>query len=744
MRHRTTRFLPRAVAAALALCGAAPAAAQEPAAPYAIARVAEPIKLDGVLDEAAWSTIAPVPVVKHWPAYGGDPSERTEIRLAYDEKYVYASCRCYASPGSIQATTFKRDSWNLTNDQFALVLDTFHDNETALMFIVSPSGARSDAAISGDAQGSSPNNDSWDTFWDAATTRTDTAWYAEMRIPISSLRFQSDGGQVRMGLIAYRLAAGKNEMSTFPAIEPKWGFWSFAKPSRAQPVQLQGLRSRNPVQVTPYVLGGMGQEFRLKPDTSGYARVDDPAHDVGLDLKYGVTDNLTLDATVNTDFAQVEADDQQINLTRFSLFFPEKRRFFQERASIFQYDLGDRNRLFYSRQIGLHQGQEVRLLGGARLVGRVGAWDVGLLDMQAARDDALDLPSENFGVLRLRRQVMNPYSYVGGIVTSRLGEGGEYNVAYGLDGVLRVHGDEYLTLNWAQTFEDSVGRGIAGFDNSRLRALWERRRFDGLGYQLSVSRAGPAYNPGLGFELRRDFTRVGDRVSYGWVNRGKGRVQRLQVGLEGIFHLRNADRAVETSEVAPFADLTLKSGATLIARMRHSFDDVTVPFSFSPDVGVPVGGYRFTGFEVTHNTAPGRLLRQRTAVVAGTYYGGRRVTVTLGPTWSASKFLEVGASYQVNWIEFAERGQELTAQVGRIRLESTLSTRFAATTFVQYNSLTDGVTANLRLRFSPRDGQDLYLVFNDGLNTDRERVVPTLPLTSSRAILVKYSHTLRF
>jgi hypothetical protein len=714
------------------------------APPYVIRRVSEPIRLDGVLDEAVWDSIEPVPMVKHWPSYGGDPTERTEVRLAYDGAYVYASCRCYATPGSIQATTFKRDSWNLTNDQFALVLDSFHDNETALIFVVSPSGARSDAAISGDAAGSTPNNDSWDTFWDAEVTRTDSVWYAEMRIPISSLRFQDQGGDVEMGLITYRLIASKNEMATYPAIEPKWGFWSFAKPSRAQTVHMTGLRSRNPVQVTPYVLAGVGQDFLLNADTTGYARIDNPSQDVGLDVKYGVTNNLTLDVTVNTDFAQVEADDQQINLTRFSLFFPEKRRFFQERASIFQYDLGGSNRLFYTRRIGLHQGGEVRLLGGARLVGRIGEWDVGLLNMQAARDDALDLPSENFGVVRLRRQVLNPYSYVGGIATSRLAEGGGYNVAYGLDGVLRLFGDEYLTLNWAQTFDDSLSSGVVDLSSARLRALWERRRFDGFGYQFSVARAGRDYNPEMGFELRDDYTRLGDRLFYGRVFRGKRSVQRLQVGLDGNVHLRNVDGAVETSEISPTLEVTFRSGATLVARVRRSFDDVLTQFALTPQVGVPVGEYGFTSFEVTHNTSPARMLRHRTALNTGTYYDGRRVTLSLGPTWSASRFLELAATYQVNWVQFGERGQEFTAHVARLRAETTLNTRFTLTTFVQYNSLADGVTGNLRFRYTPRDGRDFYLVVNEGMNTDRYRVEPTLPFTSSRTILLKYSHTFQF
>ena len=179
------------------------------------------------------------------------------------------------------------------------------------------------------------------------------------------------------------------------------------------------MQNKKPFYITPYMLGGGERTFSLDETESAYSREDTPTFEAGLDIKYGPTSNLTLDLTLNTDFAQVEADNQQINLTRSSLFFPEKRMFFQERSSIVDFGFGEANRLFYSRRIGIHDGSPVRIYGGARLVGRVGGWDIGMLDMQAAPFE--EVSSENFGVFRARRRVFNPYSYVGGIVTSRIG-----------------------------------------------------------------------------------------------------------------------------------------------------------------------------------------------------------------------------------------------------------------------------------------------------------------------------------
>jgi hypothetical protein len=242
-------------------------------------------------------------------------------------------------------------------------------------------------------------------------------------------------------------------------------------------VTLEGIRRRNPVYATPYLLGGAGRSHALTPDRSAFLAADQGVREVGLDLKYGVTSNLTLDLTYNTDFAQVEADEQQVNLTRFSLFFPEKRLFFQERGNIFDFEMGGNDRLFYSRRIGMNAGEPVPIHGGARLVGRVGGWDVGLLDMQTAAYGGL--PTQNFGVGRVRRQVLNQNSYVGAMVTGRHGAGAD-NLVYGIDGLLRVAGQDYLTLNWAGSRSGAEPLVEPFVDRSFLRLRWQRRGNDRL------------------------------------------------------------------------------------------------------------------------------------------------------------------------------------------------------------------------------------------------------------------------
>ncbi len=271
-----------------------------------------------------------------------------------------------------------------------------------------------------------------------------------------------------------------------------------------------------------------------------------------MDLKYGLSNDITLDVTVNTYFAQAEADDQQVNLTRFSLFFPEKRQFFQERSGIFDFRTGGLSRLFHSRRIGMtYDGQPVGLLGGGRIVGRKGPWDIGLLNLMTERRGELE--PENFGVARLRRQVLNPYSYAGVMATSRVNLKGTYNVAYGLDSVVRLRGDDYMTLQWAQSFDSQhLNSGAQrGLNSARFTFELERRRRRGWGYNTVLARAGRVYTPGAGFTQRNDFTLVEQGGAYTWLPGATSPFIWHAVRVQALTFLRNEDGSIESGEAGP-------------------------------------------------------------------------------------------------------------------------------------------------------------------------------------------------
>jgi hypothetical protein len=468
---------------------------------YIIPKLNSPITFDGKVNEPAWEAIEPLPLVTHWPSFGQEVDlNETQIRIAHDDEYLYVSCRCYGDPENIRAPTYKRDEVNMSMDGLSIALDTFNDNENILWFNVSPTGSRTDGSVSNDAQGDAPVNVFWNTIWEAQAEIRDDGWTVEMRIPFSSLRFESDNGRVEMGIIAYRYSAHNVTMQIFPDVPPNWGFWSFLKASQTQNVILNNVENRNPVFITPYLLGGLSRVASLNSEAGDYIHDTDLTYEAGLDVKMGLTNNLTLDLTLNTDFAQVEADDQQVNLTRFSLFFPERRQFFLERAAIFNFSFGEQDRLFHSRRIGLSDGQPLRIIGGARMIARTGGWDIGLMSMQTARD--MGLASENHSVVRFRRQVFNPQSYAGGMVTSRIDESGNYNVAYGIDGIFNLWGDDFLNINVAQTSDSDLNTSMIDHQSLRMQTEWERRSYAGLSYNFSYNYSGSQYEPAMGFQLR--------------------------------------------------------------------------------------------------------------------------------------------------------------------------------------------------------------------------------------------------
>lgn len=711
-----------------------------------LARLTAPIDFDGLVDDAAWNAVPPLPLTMYEPVFRGETERRIWVKVAYDDDALYVAARFYHDdPSNIRAFSLTRDTWN-SDDGFGIFLDTFLDKENAVRFIALPLGARMDMTITGDGQGErgsgGPRGVSWNTFWDLETEFLVDGWSGEMRIPFESLRFETDAdGSVVMGLMAYAYEPGNEDRWTFPAI-PRSA--PYTQVSAFQNVRLEGIESRNPVFVSPYALAGRARTHAADAVAGQWPSEIDAAREMGVDLKFNPTPNLTLDVTANTDFAAVEADQQQVNLTRFSLFFDEKRPFFQERAGIFQFATGaDRGTLFYSRRIGLANGQPVPILGGARLVGRIGEWDVGAIEM--VTDEHGGLPRENFGVLRVRRRVLNPTSFVGAMVTSRVG-GGQYNHTWGVDGQWRAWGNEYLTLKLLQTVQGGsalASQGIAsGLDAGRLVFDWTRRQQAGLSYQNVFVWSGPGYDPGVGFEARQDFTRAQSDWNYQWFPGEGATFRRIWLGARSSMWMRNANDEVETGVVEPFLHLETTVGTTFIARLRGQYEDVLAGFDLSDAASVPVGSYWAREAEAEFRAPRGWAVRPNVTVTAGEFFDGRRVRVNTSFDWPLSAHLGLRGGWEWNRVRFDERGQAFDATLLRLTSRFALDTHLSVEVFGQYNSLADQLTTNSRLRYNFREGQDLWLVWNEGLNLERDPLgVPRLPLSDTRTLTLKYTHT---
>lgn len=703
--------------------------------PIVLPRMDGPVQLDGFSTEASWKAAMILPsMTMYEPVFGNDPTEDTEVLAGYDDEYLYVAGRLYDT-GAIRAGTLERDGW-AADDEFVVNLDSYDDNENGIIFGTTPAGLRRDILLTNDAEGDRAWSVEFDTFWEVATAETEEGWFVEMRIPFSSLPFQDSGQEIAMGLSVQRVIARKGERLVFPPISPERGESALWKPSLWQTVILRGVSSENPWYVTPYGLAG-ATVTEAGPPASSPASRREITRSVGLDVRHNLSNNLTLDLTANTDFAQAETDDEQINLTRFSLFIPEKRRFFQERAGIFQVDTGLDSRLFHSRRIGLTEaGKAISILGGARLVGRVGEWDLGVLDMQTAAEGSV--PSENFGVLRMRRQVLDPTSYVGGMITGRVTTEGRHATAYGVDGRLRLWKNEYLDVTGAlTTASEQTGRW---FDATRLRAYWQRRGGYGWLYDAELVRSGRDYDPGVGFLRRTDFTYLGGRLGYGWLPDSASPLFRHRLDLTGAIYRNNSDVYVESAEVGPRWEFQGRAQTRGHASLRICYENLRTGFALPKQTDVPTGTYTFVTFTGEFSTPSNSPRRATISMDAGTFYDGWQYGTTVAPVWNVSRHLELAGTYRLAVVGFPERDRRLTTHLARLNATAGLNTKVTGTVRVQYNSSLERFFANLRLRYNVREGHDLWLVYDEAMHTARTSL-PSDALADQYRWTVKYTHT---
>ena len=716
--------------------------------------IEEPV-LDGVPFEPAWDSITTRSLLMLHPVSGGPPSQKSEAKIGYTDRYLYVAGYMYDDePDKIRSKSKKRDELNLNSDFFGISLDSYNDNENALGFYTTPAGLRLDVQIYNDGQATYPNipmQVDWNTVWEVKARTDNRGWFTEMRIPLSSLRYNITDRKVVMGMSFYRYVSRTAETDIYPKTSNEWGSWSFAKPSKFEDVEITGVSSVNPLYFSPYVLGGAERMSSLNEAGTAYNSSTKWETQAGMDIKAGLSKSLTLDLTVNTDFAQVEADDQQINLTRFSLFFPEKRQFFLERASIFDFKFGNSGQLFYSRRIGLYDDQIVPIWGGGRLTGRAGLWDIGIMSLQTGtlRDNNTGeeiLPTVNNSVARLRRKLpINTNSYAGGLFTSRVDIYGKYNLSYGVDGVFNIQDNDYLNVAIASTSESDLKKGTSFSDLSEVYLQWERRTYKGFSFDLNFTKSGNSFNPALGFKYREDFTRYGGVFSYGFIPGNKSKVlKQHQFTLDASSYVRNRDNVTETVEIKPFYTFATRRDHNFGLGTTFSQENDIDSFSLSDDVYIPHGSYRTADCWVFYQTPSINLGYFNMLLITGQYYDGWINSCRLVPSLTLGGSWILDFTYEVNDIRFKGRNEHFLSNLFMFKVLYMFSTAVSTSSFVQYNNQIDKVIWNFRFRFNPKEGNDLYLVYNDLLNTSRNDYVPVMPASSQRSLIIKYTHTFRF
>jgi hypothetical protein len=650
---------------------------------------------------------------------------------------VYVSFRCFESDTSrLVANEMRRDSNTIWqgNDLVGFFFDTFHDRRNGVLFTANAIGGRQDGQITNERQW----NGDWNPVWRVKTGWFDGGWTVEAAVPFKSLRYRA-GAQQTWGFNALRINRWKNEISLIvpgPTGQAQQGlqYASIAPTLIGIEVPSQSLQ----LDAKPYVVSDFTSD-RVTP-----ARDDDLGGNLGLDVRYGITQNIAADLTVNTDFAQVEADEQQVNLTRFSLFFPEKREFFLENQGLFAFGGAATSGgsastsytpiLFYSRRIGLDQSRIVPIRAGGRLTGRVGRYSFGLLDIRTGQDDDVEAPppSANFAVVRVKRDIWRRSS-VGVLVTDRSagGFGGGRNLAYGVDGGFSFFANLNINTYWARTQTD----GLAGDDTS-YKGQFD---YNGDRYGLLVERLaiGQDFRPEVGFvrrgNMRRSFAeaRFSPRVP---------RVDAIRKLLwsGSINYIENGGGVIETREQRGVFGIDFENSDTFRLEYTRSYEFLPRIFEISPGINLPVAGYDYGTARVAYSIGQRRRVSAQLALEHGTFYSGDRTSVQISRgRVNVSSQLSIEPTYTVNRVTLVEGA--FTSHLLGSRITYTVTPMMFASALVQYRSDTRMASTNARLRWEYRPGSELFVVYNE----ERDTLGRSFPTLRNRAIIVKINRLFR-
>jgi hypothetical protein len=695
-------------------------------------RTGEAPSVDGLLDERAWSTAQVLTdFIQSQPNPGRVATERSEVRVLYDDEALYVGAMLYDSGGGAYVVqSLERDFPSLSTrdaDIFGITLDTFLDRRNSFILLVNPYGAYRDGQTFNDSR----NTDfGFDIPAEVRTAHLEDGWSLEMKIPWTGLRYDGAREEQVVGLNFLRRVRRKNEDSYWAPLERRDPLHRMSKAGTLYGIR--GLQAASRLSVKLYALADDQSGSTLTSGQSGGGA------DVGGDLKYGLTPGLTLDLTLNTDFSQVEVDQERVNLTRFPLFFPEQRDFFVENSGSFTFgDVTERNyrmgaslrdfTLFHSRAIGLQGGRPVPIVAGGRVSGSAGPWEIGLLDMRTSAIDGL--PGENFAVLRVRREVATG-SDVGAMFIDRSSVGGSDapgNRSYGVDANISLL--EGLIINSYLARTETPG-ATGDETAARFGAAWRDRSWN---VSALYRRIGDDFRPDVGFVRRRDVKHL-----FGTVGAHRrppiSFVQELApymsfhryTDLGGALVTRRLEAGVRTDFV---------SGATLSGEVSRRHEQVEEAFSVGEGV-VPVGGYDFDEAQMSFQSSAGRPLSGSIRLSGGGYFGGDRRSVGGGFRWLASARLAVTGSADYNRIELPEGS--FTSSVYSGRLKYAFNTRVFSSLNVQYNEVLDQLVTYARFNVIHGPLSDFFLVLTERRQLGEEGAV------LERAITAKVTKLLAF
>ncbi len=699
------------------------------------------MRVDGRLDEDVYNRVNPASGFIQMEPNGGQPAtERTEVWVFYDAANVYVSFRAWESqPDRTIVNEMRRDSNNIRQgDSVEFAFDTFRDRRNAILFEANALGGWTDLQSTNERQ----FNADWNPVWTLRSGRFEGGWTIEAAVPFKSIRY-GPGRVQDWGFQARRTNKSKNEIAYLTKVPPALGLGraDFSASLYASLVGLEAPPLSRTLELKPYVIADLTTDNLSVP-----RRAHDPGGDVGIDTKYSITQNLTADLSYNTDFAQVEADEQQVNLTRFSLFFPEKRDFFLENQGLFTFGnnsfqggsaASDVPLLFYSRRIGLSGSREVPILGGGRLTGRVGRYQLGLVNMETRASTiagAAAAPATNFSVVRIKRDILRRSS-IGVLATSR----SRSQTAAGSNQVLGIDGTFafFNNLTFATYYAKSQTDGVADADTS-YRAQME---YGGDRYGVQVERLtiDPNFNPEIGFLRRTDMRKNYAQLRFSPRSRRYRRVRKFSTIGQFTYIEDSAGRISTRISDGEFA-VEFQNSDRFQIGVNEDYEFLVRPFTIVPGARVAAGAYEFTTGRIGYTMGQQRRLSANVLVEQGSFYDGDRTAVTINRSRiNVSPRLSVEPNVVLNWFTLPSGSYSATLIGSRITF--TISPLLFASALVQYNSSTRTMSTNARMRWQYRPGSELFIVYNEERDSEAAAGAPGL---LNRAFIIKVNRFLRF
>jgi hypothetical protein len=703
--------------------------------------VTTPFRVDGKLDEAAYATVKSMSdFIQNDPRPGQPGTEKTEVWIFYDKQNVYVMARLWESePETIMATEMRRDASVFNDDNFAWSFDTFYDRRNGFVFEVSASGGWLDGQVANER---SLNRD-FNPVWGVKVGRFEGGWTMESAIPFKSLRYKTGQTQI-WGFQARRFNRKKNEVSFLTPLSAAHGrAGHFRSSLSATVVGLRSPSGSRTLEVKPYATSSVTTDVNARPSPLS----NDPAWNGGLDVKYSITQNLTSDFTYRTDFAQVEADEQQVNLTRFNLAFPEKRDFFLENSGTFTFGgatqvgtgnnatQSDTPQMFYSRRIGLNGGRVIPMVAGGRTTGRVGAYSLGGIYVRTDEEEVSASPANNFAILRLRRDLARRSS-VGALFTNRsagVGRNGS-NQAYGLDTIVAFSDVFAVNAYWART--DTPGRSNAS-QSYRAQLDYNADRY---GLQLERLSIDPDFNPEIGFVRRADMRKNFGEFRFSPRFRTSKRIRRIFF-TNGFTQVQNSTGRTESRLWEGEFAIDFMNSDRFAFQRSAQYEYLPTDFAISPAAGITLqkgNSYDFGEWSLTYNFGRQRPLSGNVTATRGSFYSGDRTSLTLaqGRVNVTSKF-SFEPTYTLNNVELEEGA--FTSHLLGSRINYTTSPMMFTSALVQFNSDTKTISANVRLRWQYEPGSEFFIVYNE----QRDTQFTGFPEMQNRALIFKINKFFR-